>query len=465
LTPPPPPDNPGLAGSGITLARAVALGAILVAVIVVAVILLSSGSETTYKLRFQNAGQLVKGDEVQVGGRRIGSVKEIKLTNNNEAEITIGMKEFTPLHQGTTAIIRATSLSGIANRYIALTLGPNSAPKLKDGATITAERTTTPVDLDQLFNTLDPATRKGLQQVIQGSAEQYVGKGAQANDSAKYFNPFISSTDELVRQVNSDSQSLTDFIVDSSKLVSTVAERRDDLSALVGNANATAGAIANENVALASDLELLPTTLRRGNTTFVNLRSTLDDLTVLVNTSKPVAPKLAPFFRELRPLVAEAVPTISDLRKVVHQSGPNNDATDLLLKAPKLQRIASPTFRNSITALQKSQPIIEFIRPYAPELVGWIRDFGQGAANYDANGHFGRVAPQFNAFQYSDNPVPLLTPQDPSQRLTSSIPNYFFPAPRRCPGTASQPPADGSAPFRDSSGTLDCDPTVLIPGS
>jgi phospholipid/cholesterol/gamma-HCH transport system substrate-binding protein len=465
LTPPPPPDNPGLAGSGITLARAVALGAIVVAVIVVAVILLSSGSETTYKLRFQNAGQLVKGDEVQVGGRRIGSVKEIKLTNNNEAEITIGMKEFTPLHQGTTAIIRATSLSGIANRYIALTLGPNSAPKLKDGATITAERTTTPVDLDQLFNTLDPATRKGLQQVIQGSAEQYVGKGAQANDSAKYFNPFISSTDELVRQVNSDSQSLTDFIVDSSKLVSTVAERRDDLSALVGNANATAGAIANENVALASDLELLPTTLRRGNTTFVNLRSTLDDLTVLVNTSKPVAPKLAPFFRELRPLVAEAVPTISDLRKVVHQSGPNNDATDLLLKAPKLQRIASPTFRNSITALVKSQPIIEFIRPYAPELVGWIRDFGQGAANYDANGHFGRVAPQFNAFQYSDNPVPLLTPQDPSQRLTSSIPNYFFPAPRRCPGTASQPPADGSAPFRDSSGTLDCDPTVLIPGS
>jgi phospholipid/cholesterol/gamma-HCH transport system substrate-binding protein len=465
LTPPPPPDNPGLAGSGITLARAVALGAIVVAVIVVAVILLSSGSETTYKLRFQNAGQLVKGDEVQVGGRRIGSVKEIKLTNNNEAEITIGMKEFTPLHQGTTAIIRATSLSGIANRYIALTLGPNSAPKLKDGATITAERTTTPVDLDQLFNTLDPATRKGLQQVIQGSAEQYVGKGAQANDSAKYFNPFISSTDELVRQVNSDSQSLTDFIVDSSKLVSTVAERRDDLSALVGNANATAGAIANENVALASDLELLPTTLRRGNTTFVNLRSTLDDLTVLVNTSKPVAPKLAPFFRELRPLVAEAVPTISDLRKVVHQSGPNNDATDLLLKAPKLQRIASPTFRNSITALVKSQPSIEFIRPYAPELVGWIRDFGQGAANYDANGHFGRVAPQFNAFQYSDNPVPLLTPQDPSQRLTSSIPNYFFPAPRRCPGSASQPPADGSAPFRDSSGTLDCDPTVLIPGS
>ena len=464
MTPPPPPDNPGLAGSGITLARAIALGAIVAAVIVVAVVLLSSGSQTTYKVRFQNAGQLVKGDEVQVGGRRVGSVGEIKLTNTNEAEITITMKEFAPLHEGTTAIIRATSLSGIANRYIALTLGTNSAPKLKNGATVGAERTTTPVDLDQLFNTLDPKTRKGLQEVIQGSAEQYVGKGAQANQSAKYFNPFISTTDELVRQVNSDNQALTDFIVDSSKLVTDVASRRDDLSSLVSNANATAGAIANENTALATDLDLLPTTLRRGNTTFVNLRATLDDLDVLVNTSKPVAPRLAPFFRQLRPLVAAAVPTIADLRKLVRQSGPNNDATDLLRKAPALQRIATPTFRNAITTLKKSQPVIEFIRPYTPELVGWFRDFGQGAANYDANGHFGRVAPQFNAFQYSDTPVPLLTPQDPSQRLTSGIPNYFFPAPRRCPGAASQPPVDGSAPFRDSSGTLDCDPTQLLPG-
>ena len=184
----------------------------------------------------------------------------------------------------------------------------------------------------------------------------------------------------------------------------------------------------------------MPTTLRRGNTTFVNLRSTLDDLTVLVNTSKPVAPKLAPFFRELRPLVAAAVPTIADLRKVVHQSGPNNDATDLLLKAPKLQRIASPTFRNAITTLKKSQPVIEFIRPYAPDLVGWFRDFGQGAGNYDANGHFGRVAPQFNAYQFNDTPVPLLTPQDPSQRLTSSIPELLLPRAAPLPGLGESAP-------------------------
>ena len=43
-------------------------------------------------------------------------------------------------------------------------------------------------------------------------------------------------------------------------------------------------------------------------------------------------------------------------------------------------------------------PVLEFLRPYTPDLVGWFRDFGQGAANYDANGHYARIQPIFNAF-------------------------------------------------------------------
>ena len=35
---------------------------------------------------------------------------------------------------------------------------------------------------------------------------------------------------------------------------------------------------------------------------------------------------------------------------------------------------------------------------------------------------------------------------------------------RRCPGAASQPAADGSSPWRDVSGALDCDPTQVPPG-
>jgi phospholipid/cholesterol/gamma-HCH transport system substrate-binding protein len=461
LPPPPPNGSPGAAP---TVARIAAVAALAIAALVVAIVLLSNGGGTKYDMLFQNAGQLVKGDQVQVGGRPIGSVKKIELTNNNLAKVQVELNEFAPLHEGTTAIIRQASLSGIANRYISLDLGPNSGPDLKDGATIPTQRTTTPVDLDQLFNTLDPKTRAGLQQVIQGSAQQYVGKGRQANESARYFNPTLTTTDALVREVDFDQQALTDFILNSSRVVTTIAARRDDLSSLVSNANATAGAIAQENTALGQALDVLPITLRRGNTTFVNLRATLNDLDVLVNASKPATKRLAPLLRQLRPLIAAARPTIRDLRRLVRQKGPNNDLTDVLRKTPKLERVAKPTFANAVTTIQKSLPVVTFIRPYTPDFVGWLRDFGQGASNYDANGHYARIAPQFNAFQFNDTAVgPQLTPVPPDQRL--SLPGQqFFPAPRRCPGTASQPPADGSAPFRDTSGTLDCDPSVELPG-
>src|SRR5882672_10302187 len=144
-------------GPRVNAARGAALGALVLAVAVVAVLLLRGDGGTTYKLRFQNAGQLVKDDDVQVGGRRIGSVRKISLTDDNQAEITVTVQgDYAPLHEGTTALVRATSLSGIANRYIALTPGPNSGPKLPDGATLQADKTTSIVDLDQLFNTLDP---------------------------------------------------------------------------------------------------------------------------------------------------------------------------------------------------------------------------------------------------------------------------------------------------------------------
>jgi phospholipid/cholesterol/gamma-HCH transport system substrate-binding protein len=101
------------------------------------------------------------------------------------------------------------------------------------------------------------------------------------------------------------------------------------------------------------------------------------------------------------------------------------------------------------------------VRPYTADLVGWLRDFGEGAANYDANGHFARIQPIFNAYSFGDNPTGgTLTPIPPSQRLAGLQTGFV----KRCPGAASQPAADGSAPWRDTDGTLDCDPALVLPG-
>src|SRR4051794_15770696 len=445
------------------LARIAAVVLIVAAIAVVSWLLFRGDTAYTVTATFDNAGQLVKGNQVEVGGRPIGTISDIELTDNGRARVTMKLNEFTPLHEKTRATIRVNSLSGIANRYVALDLGPSSEPKIEDGGEIPADDLTAPVDLDQLFNTLDAPTRRGLQQFVRGSAEQIDGKSKEGAESLLYLSPALSSTSRLINELLRDKLTFENFVRDTSSVVHTVAERRNELSALVGNANQTAGAIGDENVALAQSLDLLPNTLRNANTTFVNLRSTLDDLDVLTDASLPATKQLTPFLRDLRPLVRDANPTVNDLRLLIRAPGPGNDLIELNKQAPRLQSLSSKVFPRTVKALARTQPVIEYIRPYSPDLTGWFTKFGQGASNYDANGHYARVQPIFNAFQLTQTPGgEVLTATRPSQRLEG----FEFGQQQRCPGGAMQSPPDGSAPFigPPSAGNFECEPSTVPPG-
>jgi phospholipid/cholesterol/gamma-HCH transport system substrate-binding protein len=246
--------------------------------------------------------------------------------------------------------------------------------------------------------------------------------------------------------------------VKTSGLVSALAARRDQLSALVSNSGRTAGAVAAQSAAFSQALGALPATLRQGNSTFVDLRSALGDLDKLVAASKTGTKDLAPFLKQLRPVVTEATPTVRQLRQIIFRPGPSNDLTDQLRQLPQLARLTDAAFPRAVETLRQSQPIIEFLRPYAPDLVGFLRDFGQGAAPYDANGHYVRVSPIFDAFDFKDDGQGgTLEPKPPDQRGVS--PALTFGNLRRCPGAATAPPADRSAPFVDSGS--DCNPAQV----
>ncbi len=387
---------------------------------------------------------------MQVGGRRVGSIRDITLTSSNAAEVTV---------EGRRAL-RAAARRHDRGDPRDLAVGhrqplhrADARPQLRaeadDGATLGLDKTTPIVDLDQLFATLDERTRRSLQQVIQGTAASLKGRGKEANQGAKYFSPAISTSARLDNEVDRDQQAFEDVIVHGARVTTALAERRDDLSNLVANAATTAGAIGDENQALAETLDRLPPTLRQANTTFVNLRATLTDLDRLTDASLPATKRLAPLLRALRPLVADARPTIRDLRLLVTNPGADNDLIDLLRKAPRLEALAKPTFAHSITALRKSEPVVSFIRPYTPDFVGWLRDFGQGGSNYDANGHYARIQPMFNAFSFTSNPsggtlsaIPNSRKFDGLQTATSPA----APAPRaRCPPTTPRRGATATA--------------------
>ena len=435
----------------LTPGRVAALAA-LIAVILLVGVAMFGGDRYVLTATFENGGQLVKGNQVKIGGRPVGTVSSIELSPRGEAEVKLRLNgDAGRMHRGTRATVRTPSLAGIANRYVALDPGPNSAPELADGARIGGDDTSAPVDLDQLFNTLDDRTRASLRRFIRGSGTQYEGRGDESRESLEYLNPALSSTSRLTREVALDEKVFERFIVDTATTVSALAERRDDLAGLVGNANATFKAIGDENAALERSLDLLPSTLRKANTTFVNLRSTLDDLDVLVNESKPATRELAPFLRELRPLVRDARPTIEDLRVLIRKPGANNDLIELTAKQPRLAELTSVVFPRTIRTLNRAQPVVEYARQYTPDLAAYLTKFGQGASNYDANGHFARIQPLFGGYSFADNPAGgVLTPVDPASRLAGFDINNL----RRCPGGATQQSPDGSSNWP----VEDCDP-------
>jgi phospholipid/cholesterol/gamma-HCH transport system substrate-binding protein len=451
------------------ISRAAAGGALLVGLVLVLVILFGGTSGRTYHLPFENGGQLVTGNQVLVAGQPIGTVDSIQLTDNANADVTISVDE--PLHEGTTAVIRATSLSGIANRYISITPGPNSEPTLPDGATLASDETRSIVDLDQLFDTFRPKTRKALQNVIKGSATLYAGHTEGARRSYKYFAPALSSTRRLLDELTRDQRTFTQFLVTGSKALGAIADRRNDLSALTQNANQALGAIANENESLDRVLVALPPTLRQANTTFVNLRATLDDLDPLVASAKPATRHLTPFLRQLRLVSERGVPVIHDLRLAINRKGGANDLTDALRDQPRAERAASRAVPHAIQGLNDSQPVISFARPYSPDLFAWISKFGQDASYYDADGHYVRVSTaEANPFHYctAGDTNPVCVGHSPGDLepipLSQQFSDLSFGTFTRCPGGATQP-ISGSNPFLDG-GSLDgkCDPSDVPPG-
>jgi phospholipid/cholesterol/gamma-HCH transport system substrate-binding protein len=433
--------------------RIVAVSALAAVVAILLVFVLVGGKSATYQLIFPEAGQLVRGDQVQVGGVPVGSIKDITLLHNYNVRITIDVESsLAPLHKGTTAEIRVPSLSSVANRYIALSPGPNNAPALPSGSTLGASATHGVVDLDQLFGIFTPKTRRGLQEFFQGSAESYTGVAPQLQVDSRYFPPALAAVDHVLAEFGRDGPIFSSFLVESAKATTVLAGRSGQLTELVSNADTAFGAIASQQASLAAGLKALPATLKEGNRTFEELPATLGDLRKLIDVSKVDTKELAPFLSKLRPLINATTPVVSDFGEAISKPGSSNDLTEAALALPQVAHTLVTDSPNTVRALEESLPITALFGPYTPDLEGFIRAFGQTAGYYDANGHYARVAGGFPDFEL--NSENTLKPAEPGQVLKGLKTGQL----RRCPGAGTQPAADGSSPFTDN-GQLGCDPS------
>lgn len=334
---------------------------------------------------FTTAPNLYKGLDVRVDGLDAGKVSKIEEVDG-KAVVTIGLKDdtFWPLKQGTTATLRFGSTIGNGTRII--DLNPSrTGTALPENGIIGNARTVEATEFDDFFNTFDKTTRSALQGALKGTADTFSPRTKQLGDGLEQAGPGLTQVGGLASDLASDDVALRAFVVNTDRVTRTLAARQGSISDLVSVAAATFGAFARNTQGIKDSLDRFAPALQESRTTLARLDGSVGHLNNLVTDLAPGAKALAPMARELRPALAQlrqTVPAAVDAFRTGRKISP--EFTTLLKQAQPFSKKAAP-------ALTGLVPVAGCIRPYAPDIAGFLVNWTSFNQGYDDVSHFGRI--------------------------------------------------------------------------
>src|SRR4051812_11114026 len=169
----------------------VLVGAITVLVVVVGVFLAYNANKglpfvPTYDVNVHvpSGADLVVGNDVRVGGDRVGVVNEITPVRDKNGKVSaiLGLKldkTVDPLANDSTVIVRPRSALGL--KYVEITPGHRGKAMQAGDTLALAQATPHPVEIDEVFNTFNTPTRIGIQNSLTGFGNGLAGRGADLN--------------------------------------------------------------------------------------------------------------------------------------------------------------------------------------------------------------------------------------------------------------------------------------------
>lgn len=441
------------------IARAAAAGALAVAAALAVMLIARGGDDYVIHARFHNAGQLIKGNDVQVAGRKVGSITAITLSDDGHADVQLAIDDgqLTPLHRGTRAAVRAVGQAGVASRFVDLSPGHAQAPALASGATLPLTQTSDIVDLDAVLNAFGPRQRRDLSALIGHGAEVFAGSGsAYFNAMLRRLAPTSADVQATVRELAYDRTAIRRLVDTSAATAQALASRRPDLRAAAVNAARTFTAIDRERAPLAS-------ALRRAPGVLVQASGTLRRTAVAVDAVRPALRAAVPAAQPIDNLLGELTPTLEHASPVLQRL--NRQLPDLRAALAGLKALQGPgvdALRALSPAVHELQPMLRGLRYYAPDFLLGVTNGLAGllASNYNSGGHYARLSfVQFTQNTLSGLPSALLTKFPLVPGLLDLRTRLLAP----CPGSAEPPAPDGSNPWIPEKGL--CDPNASIPAS
>lgn len=394
-----------------------------VALIAVAVIVTTRSNDYEAKLVIPSAAELSSGSPVWINGRTVGQIKDLGI-NDGKAVVTVSLdKDVAPLHDGTTS--RVEWVSAVGERVLTLYPGKSSNPEIPSGGYL--RTSSKQVEVDQVLQTLDGPTRAKVSSLIAEARSTLSGHQRDTRRTIESAGDAAKALGQVLAEVGQDSPAIRTLVTQLRNVTSSAAKRQAAVAATVRRLDAATSSVSTEQRAVSRTLKALPGTLSTAKHTLAKVPGAASSTVALLHDLRPATSKLPGVSANLAPLLRDVRPTVAQLRPLMYS------AATLLRGTPGLLDTSHGVLPSTDDLLEGLSPAISFLRPYTPDAVGGLTNWGQAFAPYDGAGHTwaGLLAPGVNA----DNESTFVPP-------TSRPPNR-----RPAPGTA------GGQPWTDATGS------------
>ena len=419
----------------------VLVGAVTVLITIVAVFLSYNANSglpfvPTYDLRANvpNAAQLVRGNEVRIGGARVGAVSTIEARRRADgtpyAQLELKLKKsIEPLPADSTLLVRPKSALGL--KYVEIQPGKGK-DGFKAGSTIPVRSARPePVELDQVFNMFDAKTRRGAQNSLQGFGDGFAGRGTSLNTAIEALRPLLRDLEPVAANLSAPNTRLDRFFKELGDAASEVAPVSEQQASLFVNLDTTFIALASvARPFIQESIVESPPTEAVAIREFPRQRPFIRNSTAL--------------FRELRPGIA-TLPSSAPVLADALVSG-----TQVLPKTPPFNRALADVFDavaefsdeplvsrglHQLTRLSSSlKPTLAFLTPAQVQCnyaTLWFRNISSLLSEGDTNGTWQRfiiiATPQGKNNEGGPSSAPANGPTRDNYLHTNPYPNHASP--------------------------------------
>jgi phospholipid/cholesterol/gamma-HCH transport system substrate-binding protein len=329
------------------------------------------------KIDFPEATTLATEADVRIAGVSVGKVRKLEVQRGaNRTVATLELDSaFTPLHQDARAILRQKTLLG--ETYVELTPGHGKA--IPEGGTLNNAQISNTVQLDEIFDSLDPQTRAAFQGWQRELAKGIKGHGQDFNDALGTLPGFASDASDVLAVLDSQRGALGRLVKNTGVVFRALTENESQLQNLIVSSKRTFDATAREQNALADTIAIFPTFLDESKATFTRTQAFAQNTRPLIQDLRPVA-------RDLKPTLHDVHALAPDLRAFFRKLDPLITASKTGLPAgSEVIRGLKPTLAELTPFLQQMNPILQYLESTQTQVSDFLSNGAYALADTTAS--------------------------------------------------------------------------------